>query len=134
MITVVIGDRASRAEKDGVVVASFENNGVDTSKIAQADYRGWLASRMALGGATSTDLTTASITDPDLADLLWGPFLSYLYYSARPSHWQRILFLVAGRVIRLPARIDISDDAIRSAVQDSIARSQYFPRFRVDKK
>jgi hypothetical protein len=138
MITVVIGDHASRAEKDGVVVASFENKMVWVPRksrkliIAVGARHEWHSSAPLPPEAVSTDLTAASITDPDLAALLWGPFLSYLYYAARPSQWQHILFLFAGRFIRLPARIDISDEAIRSAVRDSIMRSRHFPRFRVD--
>ena len=138
MITVVITDHASRAERDGVVVASFENKIVWIPQksrkliIAVGVPHEWNSAAPLPPEAVSTDLTAASISEPDLADLLWGPFLSYLYYSARPSQWQRILSLVAGRFIRLPARIDISDEAIRAAVRDSITRSEYFPRFRVD--
>ena len=138
MITVVIGDHGSRAERDGVVVASFENKMVWVPRksrkliIAVGAPHEWNSAAPLPPEAVSTDLTAASINDPDLADLLWGPFLSYLYYAARPSKWQHFLLLVAGRFTRLPARIEIADKAIRAAVQDSIARNEYFPRFRVD--
>ena len=138
MITVVIGDRASRAEKDGVVVAGFENRIVWIPQksrkliIAVGAPHEWNSAAPLPPEAVSTYLTAASIADPDLAALLWGPFLTYLYYSARPSKWRHVLFLFAGRFIRLPARIEIADKAIRAAVRDSIARNEYLPRFRVD--
>lgn len=137
-IVVVIGDRSSRAEKDGTVIASLENKMVWTPRqsrkliIAVGAPHEWHSSAPLPPEAVSTDLTAASITDPDLAVLLWGPFLLFLYYAARPSQWQHIPFLFAGRFIRLPARIDIADKTIRLAVRNSITRSEYFPRFRVD--
>jgi hypothetical protein len=137
-LVVVIGDHASRAEKDGTVIASFENKMVWIPRksrkliIAVGAPHEWHSSAPLPPEAVSTDLTAASITDPDLATLLWGPFLSYLYYAARPSRWQHIRILVAGRFIRIPARIDIVDNAIRSAVRESITRSRYFPRFGVN--
>jgi len=138
MITVVIADHASKAERDGVVVASFENKIVWIPQksrkriIAIGAPHEWNSAAPLPPEAVSTDLTAASMNDPDLADVLWGAFLSYLYYAARPSQWQHILFLVAGRFIRLPARIDISDKAVQLAVRESVTRSRYFPRFRVD--
>ena len=138
MITVVIGDHASRAERDGVVVASFENKIVWIPRksrkliIAVGAPHEWHSAAPLPPEAVSTDLTAASIADPDHAALLWGPFLTYLYYVARPSQWQHFLFLVAGRFIRLPARMEIADKEIRAAVRDSIAPNEYFPRFRVD--
>jgi hypothetical protein len=59
-------------------------------------------------------------------------FAAVLFISARPSQWRHVLFLFAGRFIRLPVRIEIADKAIHAAVRDSIARNDYFPRFRVD--
>jgi hypothetical protein len=137
MITVVIADHASRAEKDGVVVAGFENRIVWIPQksrkliIAVGASHEWNSATPLPPESVSTDLTAASITDPDLAALLWGPFLTYLYYSAQPSKWRHVRSLFAGRFIRLPARIEIADKAIRAGVRDSIARNEYFPRFRV---
>jgi hypothetical protein len=138
MITVVIGDHASRAERDGVVVASFQNKLVWIPQksrkliIAVGAPHEWNSAAPLPPEAVSTDLTAASLADPDLAALLWGPFLTYLYYAARPSQWRHILILVAGRFIHIPARIDIADKLTRSAVRESINSSRYFPRFSVD--
>ena len=80
-IVVAIGDRSSRAEKDGTVIASLENKMVWTPRqsrkliIAVGAPHEWHSSAPLPPEAVSTDLTAASITDPDL------PFCSGVRFS-----------------------------------------------------
>jgi hypothetical protein len=132
---IIVGDSSSRLEKDGALVARFDNKlawvptQAGRSIIAVGGAQEWLSTKPLPREAVLTDLVVASTGDPDLAAALWGPFLAYLCYSARPTVWRRALLLLALGLVRIPVQVDVSDSAIRSAVQDAITRSRYHPRF-----
>lgn len=134
---VIVSDHASRIEKDGTTVAAFENklawlpNKSGQMIIAVGGPHEWRSSAPLPPEAVMTDLVITSTTDTELAATLWGPFLAYLYYAARPPPWGRMLMLLSFGLIRVPVRIDITDATIRAAVRLAISQSRYFPRFTV---
>ena len=133
---VVITDRESRVEKNGSVVAQRDNKlawiSHDGRKvvIAVGGRHQWNSSLPLPPEATLTDLVSASMVDPALAESLWGPFLLFLLVSSKPSGWKLGMMPIFPGLWPISVRNAIADPARRSAVRKAIASLRY-PRVRI---
>lgn len=121
--------------KSGVQSTRFEN------KLAWQETAGkrliiavggpeqWAAPGPLPADAVVTNLVTAATSDPELAQLLWGPFLSYVFYSAKPPWWRRDPLLAALGLFKEEVLLKLGDKRVEVAVRNAIKTSPGSRRF-----
>jgi hypothetical protein len=79
--------------------------------------------------AVTVDLVSAALSEPETARKFWGPFLSYLSASAKPSGWRQLFRLsLPGKLL---VRVDLKGDLAKQAVASAIKNSPIGRKFRI---
>lgn len=132
----IVTDEYSWVElKPGFPSSRFENkmawqiSGGRKLIIAVGGPGQWNAPGPLPSDAVLTNLVTAATTDFELAQLLWGNFLTYIFYSAKPPWWRRDPLLAAIGFFKEPVLLNLSDGTAKAAVQKAIEMSSHSRRF-----
>jgi hypothetical protein len=89
----------------------------------------WQSSQPLPPTAVSTDPVSAALGHKELADELWGAFLSYLVYMTKPSIWRRNAMIWLPGVV--PVRLELLSGPANEAVARSIRASPLGKKFRI---
>jgi hypothetical protein len=89
----------------------------------------WAAPGPLPADAVVTNLVTAASSDPELAQLFWGPFLLYVLYSAQLPWWRRDPLLAALGLVKQAVELQLSDGGAAAAVRRAIEASPNSRRF-----
>jgi hypothetical protein len=93
----------------------------------------WAAPGPLPADSVVTKLVSAATVDPELARSFWGPFLAYVFYSAKPPWWCRDPLLGALGLFKESGSLQLSDSRTESAVRGAIETSPFSRRFSVHK-
>jgi hypothetical protein len=138
---IVVTDEYSWVElKPGAQSTRFENKVAwqesATKKliIAVGGPGQWAAPGPLPPGAVVTNLVPAATLDPELARSFWGPFLAYIFYSAKPPWWRRDPLLGALGLFKQGVLLQLCDSSTEAAVRSAIETSPFSRRFFVHKE
>jgi len=135
---IIVSDEYSWVElKPGAQSMRFENEVAWQESagkkliIAVGGPNQWAAPGPLPADAVVTDLVAAATGDLNLAQAFWGPYLAYVFYSAKPPWWLRDPLLAALGLSKEEVRLQLCDGTTRAAVRKAIEASSYSRRFSV---